>query len=262
MKDYYNILGIARTANPEEIKRAYRSLAMKHHPDRGGDVTQFQEVQEAYATLSDAEKKSQYDNPRPQFGGRGPGGFDFNSIFDMFGIDPRTGNRPNNARVNIWISLSDAITGGPRTVSIQNSMSTTNVEINIPRGVHEGDNIRYPGLVNGQDLIVTYRIKPDAVWQLDGLNLISDTMIDIWDLIVGIELKVRDPVGNEYAIKVPPETQPGAVLRVRGRGYPGRVLPNDRSIQPAGDLLVRLHAKITSPVNPEIVAAIQKSRGL
>ena len=65
MADHYQTLGVSKTANQDEIKRAYRSLASKHHPDKGGDTAKFQEIQTAYATLSDLEKKEQYDNPNP-----------------------------------------------------------------------------------------------------------------------------------------------------------------------------------------------------
>ena len=88
MPDHYAALGVAPTATPDEIKRAFRKLASKNHPDKGGDTKKFQEIQAAYDVLGDAAKRSQYDNPQPQFGGFGGGpnfnaNFDFNTIFDM-----------------------------------------------------------------------------------------------------------------------------------------------------------------------------------
>lgn len=261
MNDYYTTLGVERTASADDIKRAYRRLASQHHPDKGGDTVRFQEIQEAYATLSDPGKRQQYDNPRPQFGGM-PEGFDFDSVFNMFGFDPRRNQRPTSTRASIWISLADAMTGGPRTVSIQTPTSTTNIEINIPRGVHDNDNIRYPNLVNGQDLIIAYRIKPEPGWHLDGVNLLTDRPVDIWDLVLGTSLKIRDPVGNELEVTVPAETQPGSLLRARGKGFPARSLPGEHVAQAPGDLLIRLHARINTPVDPAIVEAVRKSKGL
>ena len=74
MADHYTTLGVDKSATPEDIKKAYRSLASKHHPDKGGDTAKFQEIQTAYATLSDPEKRQQYDNPNP-FGTRQDGGW-------------------------------------------------------------------------------------------------------------------------------------------------------------------------------------------
>ncbi len=264
MKDYYTILGVARTATADDIKKAYRALAMKHHPDRGGDVAKFQEIQEAYATLGEPDKRNQYDNPHQSFGGFGgpPGSqFDFNAIFDMFGSDLRGQMRRPPPRIALWISLADVMTGGPRTVSLQAGGTISNIEILVPVGINDNDSIRYPGLApGGQDLIVNYRIKPDPKWHHDGTNVITEITIDIWDLVLGIELTITDILGKELSVRVPPETQPQAVLRARGRGLPARQLPGDRPGAQAGDLLIRLQAKINSPVDPNVIEAIRKSR--
>ena len=261
MKDYYKILGIDKKSSSEDIKRAYRKLASLHHPDKGGDTAQFQEIQEAYATLSDINKRQQYDNPKPQFNFAGDGpGFNFEEIFNIFGADLR-GQRNTSSRLSLWISLVDVMTGGTRNLSIQTNKGASNISINIPKGINDGDNVRYPGLApDGQDLIINYRIKPDPKWRYEGLNLISESTVDIWDLILGSDLSVTDVVGNTYSISIPPETQPDAILRVKGHGLPARSLPGDRAYAPAGDLLIKLHTRITSPVHPDIIEAIRKSR--
>ena len=263
MKDYYNILGIARTASADEIKKAYRKLASQHHPDKGGDTARFQEIQEAYANLSDTAKRSQYDNPRSHFGGFGNNGgnFDFDTIFNIFGADLR-GQRQQNPRVTLWLDLADVITGGPRTVSLQTGNSINNIEISVPAGVKDGDTIRYPGLANGHDLIITYRIKPNPIWHRDDVNLSTERVIDIWDLILGCEITIQDPIGRDFVVRVPPETQPGAVLRARGHGIPARKLPGDWANAPSGDLLIKLQAKLTTPIPEEILQAIKQTRGL
>lgn len=253
MKDYYKILGVDRTADPAQIKQAYRSLAMRHHPDRGGDVAQFQEIQEAYAVLSDEVKRAQYDNPRPAFGGAD---FDFDTIFSMFGADLRHARRPT-PRVSLWISMADALTGGNRTVAIQMGAGVSNIEIAIPPGIEDNDTLRYPKLApGGQDLIINYRIRPEEGWQREGIHLLTERVVDIWDLILGTELTIRDLLNNELILTVPPETQPGTILRARGRGFPGRTQPG-QAVRSTGDLLVHLQARIVKPVDTELLSAIR-----
>jgi len=254
VNDYYNILGVERTASADDIKRAYRKLASLHHPDKGGDTSKFQEIQSAYAVLSDPAKRQQYDNPQPQFGGM-PDGFDFNAIFNIFGLDPRQQQqRRPNLRVSIWIGLADVITGGPRTVNLVIDNVSSNVEINIPAGINDNDNIRYQGIANGQDLIVNYRIKPDTKWLREGTNIITDHIIDVWDLVLGCEFVIQEPTGRSLTLTVPPKTQPGSMLRARAQGIPGKFGP--------GDLLVRLQARFINPISDDLVEAVRKTRNL
>jgi curved DNA-binding protein len=254
VKNYYQILGVGPDASADDIKRAYRKLASQHHPDKGGDTARFQEIQEAYAVLSDAGKRAAYDRPQPSF--TNSNGFDFDAIFNMFGANLHQQRKPS-PRIELWIDLEDVYLGGPRMVALQLGNSVSNLEILIPRGIHDQEGVRYNGLApGGHDLIVIFRVKPNATWRRDSNNIITELAVDIWDLILGSSVKIKDLSGNELMITIPSETQPGAVLRARGKGLPDR-----RHLAVSGDLLIRLHATIPTPVPEDVLSAIRKIKG-
>lgn len=254
MLDYYSILGVSKTANADEIKRAYRKLAAQHHPDRGGDTAKFQEIQSAYDTLSNPEKRASYDNPAQggmPFGYAGHGPFDFDSIFDIFGSRFNSRQQKPVARMSLWITLDDVARPGPKLISVGTASGTQTIEIEIPAGINDGDSVQYPGLApGGQDLVVTFRIKPDSRWQKNGTNLVTESSVTVWQLIIGGEITLVDILGNRLIATIPPKTQPGAVLRLKGRGLP------DRSGQ-KGDILVKLVARIPAVISDQLLDAIR-----
>lgn len=249
MKDYYQILGVDRTATDEEIRQAFRKLAMKHHPDRGGDSSRFQEINEAHAVLGDKQKRRDYDTPQSGFqqfgfGQRSP----FQDMFDQF----RRQTRQTHVRLTLWISLRDCAVGGERTVTIGNAAGVTGAKIDIPLAVSDGDHVQYPRLgPGGCDLVVTFRINPEPGWERDGLNLKTQTKVSIWTLILGGEIIIRDILDKEYRLHVAPRTQPGTILRLAQRGM--RNNKNQR-----GDILVEIQAVLPSEIPPEITQVIQK----
>ena len=256
MPDYYATLGVPRTASADEIKRAFRKLASQHHPDKGGDTAKFQAIQAAYDTLGDADKRAAYDNPAPQFSGF-PGGAQFNSmhdIFSMFGQGFPGQQRRNHVRMSLWLTLRDVAQGGRRPVSINTGQGQSTVEIEIPLGLNDNDSIQYSGLApGGQDLVITFRIQPDATWQRSALNLATEQTVSIWDLILGGDLVVRSITGESLTVTIPVNTQPGTVLRLRAQGL------RDQQGR-RGDIHVKLAARIPQPVSPELIAAIQQHR--
>jgi curved DNA-binding protein len=262
VKDHYSTLGVSKSATPDEIKKAYRKLASVHHPDKGGDTARFQEIEEAYRVLSDPAQRGAYDNPHPDMGGfsfRQQGGqpFDFDNIFNMFGtqFNQHQHRRPAQARMSLWIQLSDVASGGKRTVSVGSQSGSQIVEIEVPLGVEDGASVMYPGLApGGVDLVVTFRIHPNPKWQRDGFNLYTDQKVLVWTMILGGEITVKDILNRELNVTVPPMTQPGQVLRCRGRGLP------DRSQNP-GDLMIRLQAEIPQNIPPDLLALIRQQTG-
>jgi len=257
MRNYYDTLGVAKTASADEIKKAYRKLASQHHPDKGGDKAKFQEIQQAYDTLSDGQKRAQYDHPRPQFSGGEFGAdapFDFDSIFSMFGAKFQHPHqqRKQQAQVSLWISLRDVAEGGRRTVSIGTQQGTHNVEIEVPLGINDGDRVQYSNIgPGGMDLIVSFRIHPDPRFVRQGFNLFTEHPINLWMLITGGETNVRDLLGNTLSLTIPANTQPGTTFRLRGRG-----LTNQHG--QTGDILVKLQAQLPKSISPELLDLIQQ----
>ena len=257
MKNFYDILDVKSSATPDEIKRAYRKLASQHHPDKGGDVKKFQEIEEAYRTLSDPNLRAQHDNPHRHFGGHNQHGFNFESIFDIFGArfqHPNQHRQKQRAMLSLWITLRDAVAGGQRTVSIGTHQGTQAVEIDIPTGINDGESVQYPKIgPEGMDLIVTFRIHPNPKWQRQGPNLTVEQDISVWDLILGGDVAVQDILGNQLTITIPPRTQSKTTFRLKGRGL------GQRGNSP-GDMFVRVNATIPNHIPQPLIEAISQNR--
>jgi curved DNA-binding protein len=247
-KDYYKTLGINKTASSEDIKKAYRSLAMKYHPDRGGDEKKFQEIQEAYAHLSDPQKRAEHDNPGQFAGGINEDVFD-NFFRTPFGFNFRAGPRNPNVQVTVDITLEDAFKGKAIDAEIGLSNGKTKlVSIEIPSGVESGMQIKYRGIgeqlhpsIPPGDLIVNVRIIKHHVWNRDGDNLIYEKTISVWDAITGSDIDLTTIDGKQIKISIPSGTQPETFLSCKGEG-----MPNMRS-KHRGNLLIKI--KIAIPKN-------------
>lgn len=257
--NHYQTLGVDRTATPDEIKRAYRKLASQHHPDKGGDKHKFQEIEQAYRTLSDPQQRAQYDNPRSQFGGfefqhSGPGGFDFQSIFDVFGTRFQQPQRAQRAQMTLWITLHDIAQSARKTISVGTPQGTQVVEIDIPANIDDGNSVQYAGIgPGGMDLIITFRVHPNPKWHRQGPNLTADYDISVWDLILGGDITVTDILGNQLSITVPPRTQSKTTFRLKGRGL------GQKGNAP-GDMFVRVNAVIPTHIPQALVDAIAQTR--
>lgn len=220
-KNYYDILGLKRTATQDEIRKAYRELCKKYHPDKnGGDDTKIKEVNEAYATLGDEEKRKQYDSQNlfGGFGGFNPGGFHFN--FRKMASD---------LHVTVTISLEDAYFGCKCPVSANGKMYS----IDIPKGVTNGKMLKIPGLgksgynVYGEqatgDLLVTVNVQNTDKFCLTTMtngNVVLEMMqgVDWIDAILGSEITVK-VFDRDVKVKIPKFTQNGGYTIVGGQGF-------------------------------------------
>lgn len=260
MSDPYATLGVSRDATQDEIKKAYRKLASATHPDKGGDTKKFQDIQSAYAILSDEQKRAQYDNPPQNVEFNfGPGGFDFNTIFNMFGAGqgvPRPGQQPRQTqtRMSLWITLQDVAKGGNRTVSVGTQHGTSNIEIEIPLGINDGDNVQYTGIgPGGTDLIINYRIHPNPKWQRSGLTVVTEHTVAIWDCLAGCDTEVADLLGNQYTVNIPSLTPPGSLMRLKDKGLRNRQ-------GKTGDFLIRVQAKMPATISEELLSLIKAAQ--
>jgi DnaJ-class molecular chaperone len=270
--DYYSTLGLHRGASDAEIKKAYRSMAMKHHPDRGGDEKKFKEISQAYEFLSDPQKKQIIDlggDPNAQPGGYRHQGSpfefhfgteDLNDLFGNFGFGGRSQRRNKSLSINVEISLEDVLNG--KTLNAEVGIPGGRkkmINIDIPVGIDHGQQIKYSGMgdnsisdVRPGDLIVNVYIARHPMFRREGDSLIFEKTISAWDAMLGSDIDIVTLDKKNLNISIPPGTQPETVLSCRGEG-----LPNMRSKQ-RGNLLIKIKVAIPKNLSIEHLQVIKK----
>jgi curved DNA-binding protein len=299
-EDYYRVLGVSKNASKDEIKKAFRKLAMKYHPDKNKDNKEaeekFKKINEAYAVLSNDEKRKQYD----MFGAEGFSkrfsqedifrGFDFNSTFKEFGIGDlfggsffsdlfgggRRGRRrsssygfqnpfggrpggfsqsggspsPQRAETELQVSLEEVIIGAKKRVSLDTGKGVETIEVSIPKGIEEGQKMRLKGKgpmdpYSGQrgDLYCKIKISPHPVFKRNGNDLIAEKEVKLTELVLGGKIRVTTIDNQQIDLKIPPNSKNNCTLRIKGKGIPAS------KGKPAGNLLVRLHARLPGSLN-------------
>lgn len=265
MSDYYETLGVGKTASADEIKKAYRKLAAQHHPDRGGDTAKFQEIQEAYSTLSDASKRAQYDSPQPQFHNGPPPGFDdffasaFGGFSNMFGRQPQQRNK--TLSIQTTLTLEEAFAGKDLIASIKLPSGKDQIlEIKVPAGIQDGAVLRvsglgddtHPNLPRG-DIHMSIRVIPHEKFQRHGDDLITIVEIDAIDAMLGKTVQIDTINKKTIEIKIAPGTQHGKVLAAHGYGMPK--MGDDRFV---GRLLMQVHVNIPIDLTDHQVSTLQQ----
>jgi curved DNA-binding protein len=256
-KDYYKILGVARDASQDEIKKAYRQLARKYHPDVSKEANaedKFKEVGEAYEVLRDKQKRAQYDqfgsnyrhgqsfNPPPgweeNMGGFGGGG-NFSSFFEnLFGGMGGMGGagmggdnfyaKGEDVNAKITISLEDAFNGATKTIRRPAGASQTGtINVKVPAGISSGKKIRLSGQgkagMGGKsgDLFIEVNIAPHKHYRIEGKDIYLDLPLAPWEAALGAKVTVPTLAGK-INLTIPAGAKSGQKMRLKGRGLPGK----------------------------------------
>jgi DnaJ-class molecular chaperone len=250
-RDYYEILGVPRTATEKDLKAAYRRLARKYHPDvnpgdKGAEAS-FKEVSEAFGVLSDAEKRAKYDRGGHEAFGAGfdpsrgvridfedLGLSDLSDLFDLFGWGGaaargrgrRRGGRGTDVQLEMALSFADAIHGTTMDLRLPHLRESTKVR--IPPGIEDGGRIRIrgkgaPSHGDGPpgDAYVNVRVEPHPLFRREGSDLVVDVPVGIATATLGGEVEVPTLDGRA-TIRLPAGTRSGQKFRLKGRGVPSR----------------------------------------
>ncbi|UJS22983.1 DnaJ C-terminal domain-containing protein [Thiothrix winogradskyi] len=253
-KDYYKVLGLTKEATQDDIKRVYRKLARKYHPDISKEDNaeeQFKEVGEAYEVLKDPEKRAAYDQlgedlkaPRdfrpPPSGTAGTGqSADFDDFLaNLFGQRGRANAgrtqsmQGEDSHFKVSIDLEDAYRGATRSLNLRSSQQERTLNIKIPKGVKQGQHIRLqgqgsPGIGGGSagDLYLEIAFNPHPLYRAEELDVYLELPIAPWEAALGGSVKVPTPDGA-VDMKIPPNSSTGRKLRLKGRGIPAQT-PGD-----------------------------------
>jgi curved DNA-binding protein len=274
MKDYYKILGVGETATTDQIKKAFKDIAKKEHPDRGGDEARFKEANEAHDTLKDSQKRHDYDSMRKFGGGTGGaqhpffnedifgdifsgfgqgGDMDFNGRFNFTGRNGderifrnvKRGNRSVNVRMAI--SIKEAMTSDEKTISYKLPSGREEfATVKIPAGVQHGVTFKYAGMGDDSiknmprgDLMVQMSVLDSDGYTRKGNDLYTDKTIDCFQAVRGHRIQLKTLEDSVITVNVPSGTQPGTLLMVRGKG-----MPIHKTIGIRGNLYVKIHVLI------------------
>lgn len=261
MTTHYETLGVAETATQEEIKKAFRKLAMQYHPDKNqGNAeseAKFKEINAAYDIIGDADKRQNYDNQRKfghqqwSFNGGGPTNFDdiINQFFSQHGFNVnRQQTRNRDVSLSLTISLEDAYFGKNMPVQYNTpSGRKVDLNVNIPPGVDNGIRMRYQGQgdhantsIPPGDLYIQLIVHDHNTFDRHGNDLHTKVKVDALGAMVGCKKRLVCIDGQQIDLTIPAGTQHATFFRVQGKGMPIRNQPNSK-----GDLFV--HTEIVIP---------------
>ena len=278
-KDFYKVLGAAKTDDAAAIKRKYRALVKDLHPDTNhGDLAKeekFKAVSEAYEILSDAKKRAEYDEARSLFerggfraptGGQNFQGGDFSDIFgggnpqdifsNLFGGGGRRGPRKGqDLQTEATISFRESVFGTNLDLRLGTDRGAAqNITARVPAGVNDGAKIRVKGKgaageAGPGDLFILLHVKPHAIFSRKGENLTLTLPITFAEAALGADIKVPVLSGDDVTVRIAPGTSNGRTLRVKGRGI--------TKGSTTGDLLVTVEVQVPQRVDGKALEALR-----
>jgi curved DNA-binding protein len=296
--DYYQILGVQKSADQEEIKKAYRKLALKYHPDKNPNnpaaEEKFKKISEAYAVLSDQEKRKQYDSFGSDqkfsredifrdfdinsilrylgFGGgqgagrRGSYSFRGNDPFaDLFGQGRQdyynAPQRGSDLQYNLNITLEESVFGADKKLALQRDQGVDEINVKIPAGISTGKKLRLSGkggagMQDGPagDLYLNINVVSHPIFARDGNDIHIEKFITFTQAVVGTSIDVPTIDGTIKRIKIPAGTQNGTKIRMKGYGAPA--LKGTGSTK--GDQYVKIGIEVPRKVNDKQFELIKK----
>lgn len=280
-KDFYKILGVSKSASEKDIKKKYRELAHKLHPDKNTGnkklEEEFKAVSEAYEILSDEKSRAEYDEARSLFerggmrqpqggqGGQGAnrdygdifGGSESQDIFaNLFGGGRRAPRKGQDLQTESTITFRESIFGTNLELRLSSDGGApANITVRVPAGVKNGGKIRIrgkgaPGEAGPGDLFIHLNVKPHPVFTHKGENVLMTLPVTFSEAALGADIKVPTLSGEEVIVRLAPGTPNGRVLRVKGRGV--------QSSEGTGDLLVSVEVQVPSRVNAKAKRALEE----
>lgn len=271
---HYATLGINNTATQDEIKSAYRKLAKQHHPDLGGDAAKFQAISEAYETLTNINKKSQYDHslryPPDNQGFHFAQDFNFNhgqmsdhindQFSRMFGFNFKNARpaRNRNLRVQIDLTFRESIDFCQKTLEYAVSNGKETITLDLPAGVQDqtifqiaghGDNAN--SAIPRGDLEVVVRVIPDQRFNRIEDHIVSEIDIDCFQSILGHEVELETPRNKKIKLFIPPGTQHGTQFGINDQGY-------SRLDNTKGKFIIRVSIRIPTGLDSAQIELVKK----
>jgi curved DNA-binding protein len=266
-RDYYEILGVTRGADADEVKRAYRKLARKFHPDVSKEKNAEEKFKEVHEVLRDTDKRAAYDHlgrdfrngqqfrPPPdwsqRYGNSGGQRFSdlngfsdfFSSLFGGSGLGSGNSAQTDADAGHLDVTVEEAYAGTKRRVTLTENARQRQVDVQIPAGVSEGQSLRIPGIGGRTSLIFKIRLRPHHLYDVAGKDVQVELPLAPWEAALGAKVAVPT-LGGTVELTVPAGAQSGQKLRLRARGFPG---------SPAGDQIVTIKL-----VTPSALSAAEK----